>query len=538
MNNNKVAKVLNILFSLLFTVVFVRLLYMILAIGYQHNTERNTYNCTPDEVVQIIITGIVLTIIFAAVYYALHLGHVQNLRRKMSDPDRQTKIIIFAAAAVMLVLQLVVAHFLETNPVTDLQVINKYAESYAQKGNFKLIQQDEAKGFIYMIRYPNNLALMFLLSFLYRIEFLVTGAVSNYIAVVVNTIAINVSVLMTALLSRRLFGNKKALMTMLLCMLFVPFYTYTPYYYTDSMSMPFFVGGMYLFFSAVNSQTKYKKYVLMLLCGVVLMLGFKMKGSVAILLAVAVVYMLLKLGIKRFACFALALAIGFGGTYFVYTKVYRSANIITREQEYKYEFPPSHWIMMGLKGYGCYTTVDAEYTGRRIGKDAKVEATMEIINSRIEQRTQQLEDVEDMMTHLDRKMVWTWEDGSYFISHHIDQPVKEKNFLHTLVLNDGENHMALYGYCCGFQLFLLLMMVLSAIRAVVRPSVNAYVLMRGVVFAIFVFLLIWETRSRYLYNFTPAFIMLAVDGLDAVKSFTDFLRQQLRSRKKKQQKHA
>ena len=176
--------------------------------------------------------------------------------------------------------------------------------------------------------------------------------------------------------------------------------------------------------------------------------------------------------------------------------------------------------------------MDAEYTGRRDGRDAKVEANMEIINSRIEQRNNRTNGVDDMLTHLDQKSVWTWEDGAYFISHHIDQPRNGRNFLHELVLNDGENHMVLYAYCCGFQLFLILMMALSAFRCIIKPSVNEYVLMRGVVLAIFVFLLIWETRSRYLYNFTPAFLMLAVDGLDTVKSGIDFVRESIKKKNK------
>lgn len=538
MNNNKVAKILNIIFSFLFTVIFVRLLYLILAIGYQNNTERNTYDCSFDDYIKIIITGIVLTFIFSAVYYALHTCQMHKIRRKITDSKKQTRIIIFAGVGVMLVIQLAAAYFLATEPVTDLQVINRYALSFAHTGNFDLIQKDAQRNFIYMIRYPNNLALMFILSFLYRIDFLITGYVSNYIAVILNTLCINASVLMTALLAQKLFGNRKALMTLLLCMLFLPYYTYTPYYYTDSISMPFFVGGMYLLFSAIKSDTKYKKYVMMLICGVVLMLGFKVKGSVVILLAVAVVYMLLKLKIKRAACLSLALLLGFGSAYAAYTAAYRASNIITPEQEYKYEFPPSHWIMMGLKGYGCYTIVDAEYTGRRDGKDAKIEATNEIINSRIEQRNNRTNGVDDMLTHLDRKSVWTWEDGSYFISHHIDQPRNGRNVLHSFVLNDGENHIIYYAYCCGFQLFLILMMAISAFRSIIRPSVNENVLFRGVVFAIFVFLLIWETRSRYLYNFTPAFILLAVDGLDTVSKGIDFARGKLSMMKNKKAKHS
>ena len=82
------------------------------------------------------------------------------------------------------------------------------------------------------------------------------------------------------------------------------------------------------------------------------------------------------------------------------------------------------------------------------------------------------------------------------------------------------------------------MMAISAFRSIIRPSVNENVLFRGVVFAIFVFLLIWETRSRYLYNFTPAFILLAVDGLDTVSKGIDFARGKLSMMKNKKAKHS
>ena len=85
--------------------------------------------------------------------------------------------------------------------------------------------------------------------------------------------------------------------------------------------------------------------------------------------------------------------------------------------------------------------------------------------------------------------------------------------------------------------FMILMMAISAIRTIFKPSINETVLFRGVVFAIFVFLLIWETRSRYLYNFTPAFILLAVDGLDSVKDAIDIARKKLSGRKNKKAAH-
>ena len=36
------------------------------------------------------------------------------------------------------------------------------------------------------------------------------------------------------------------------------------------------------------------------------------------------------------------------------------------------------------------------------------------------------------------------------------------------------------------------------------------------VFGIFAFLLFWETRSRYLVNFVPVFILLGIDVLRSV----------------------
>lgn len=38
------------------------------------------------------------------------------------------------------------------------------------------------------------------------------------------------------------------------------------------------------------------------------------------------------------------------------------------------------------------------------------------------------------------------------------------------------------------------------------------------VFGIFLFLLIWETRSRYLVNFVPVFILLGLDAMQAIRN--------------------
>lgn len=81
------------------------------------------------------------------------------------------------------------------------------------------------------------------------------------------------------------------------------------------------------------------------------------------------------------------------------------------------------------------------------------------------------------------------------------------------------------------------MMAVSAFGAMFRRRVDEHVVFRGVVFAIFVFLLIWETRSRYLYNFTPAFIILAVDGLATIKDGLDFIISKIKAGSDANKKH-
>ena len=106
MNNNKAARILNFVFSFLFTSTFLFLLYQIIIKGYQYNEEINTYRCTHEEYIIIIVSAFVLSIIFAAVYYAIMLYNSTKIRRRITDNDQLTKRIIFAVVAVMLILQM------------------------------------------------------------------------------------------------------------------------------------------------------------------------------------------------------------------------------------------------------------------------------------------------------------------------------------------------------------------------------------------------------------------------------------------------
>lgn len=511
MNSNKLpaSAILNRIFHIVFFVLFGIVYVGILTTGY----ENNDLGYSSAERTCAVVFSFVLLLVLGAVYIRLLTYNNQSkLRSKPKISDRQVVIFIFASVGVLLVLQLLAGYFLQMKPVTDLQFIERYSRDFASTGNFDLIQKDCGKGSVYLIRYPNNLALLFLLSVVYRVCNLIFGHIPSLVPVIINALAINISVLLTVFTARKIFGNRRAVFVLLLCFLFAPFYTYVPYYYTDSLSMPFCIGAIYLFVLAVSSEKKIKKYVLFALSGVLVFLGYKLKGSLIILLAVILIYVFLKMNIKHIVCIALAVIAGFASTAAIYTVTFNSMNIVTEEQSEKYEYPYTHWIMMGLNGLGHYNLKDSNYTDSFDSKAEKQEANIKEIMSRIEDFGPG-----GLTEHLFNKAVWTWEDGTYYISHHIED-YRRENILHSLVLEKGENYIYFFVYSNGFQLLLIFLILMSILKGCKDPYVNILTLFKGIIFAAFIFFLIWETRSRYLYNFTPLFMLVAVDGLDFIVS--------------------
>ena len=507
---NRISLNINRVFSMVFTVVFSLLLILILAKGYTNEHDNNTYNCTEFEKLRIIIAFIVFVFSAFVIFYVFNRICNRSKLIKKADKSLYSPLIILTTCAFLFVFQLSCGYLLACKPVTDVRILNLFSADFAKNGNFDLVRTDFMDH--YMIKYQNNFAALFLLSLIYRLSYLFTGTVSIYLPTFVNAFAINASVVMTVFLTRRIFGERRAYFVLLLCLLFAPFYTYTAFYYTDSLSMPFLTGSVYLFVYAFNSDNIVKKLILFLLCGALVFLSFKLKGSIIIILCAVLIYAFLKLGIKEFSVLALSFIIGVGFAFGIYTAKFQESGILTEDLSNRYEYPYTHWVMLGLKGYGNYNKADSEYTHSFSDKELKISANLKKIGKRINKYK-----AKGFVKHLIKKSVWTWEDGTYYISHHIENPV-HKNKLHSYVLRDGEMHFVFYEYSCAFQLFLILMMIISAVKSFNRPKLDFSAFLRLVVFGAFLFFLIWETRSRYLYNFTPLFLILAVDGLFAKKT--------------------
>lgn len=60
---------------------------------------------------------------------------------------------------------------------------------------------------------------------------------------------------------------------------------------------------------------------------------------------------------------------------------------------------------------------------------------------------------------------------------------------------------------------MLIMICVSLFSCVKKPRFDYITLMHIITFGVYLFFLIWETRSRYIFNFTPIFIIIWADGI-------------------------
>lgn len=527
MNSNKGAVILNRIFHVCFFVCMAVTFIGTFFFGYikAKETHADENGKTVVDIIYyspkvylLIYVGAVLMAVMFCALYVLSKRDIRCLRpsNKLSS-EAKFRLILFGTVGLMLVIQLYFGAKLKIYPSNDLNHVAYNAASFGETGSFQTARDYISTGHnYYMARYPNNFAIMMILALQYRIWYLVFGYIPLYLPVVVNCIAVSASVLFTVLIAKRMWGRRKAVFTLILLFLFAPFYVYVPFYYTDTMSMPFGIIGIYLILVALQTEkeSRIRKYALLVVAGMLLFVGFKVKGSIGVIFAAALVYALLKHKMKEFACIALALIMGFGSFALMFKTGYKAVGLVTEKQADQYEYPYTHWLMMGLRGLGGYNGRDSAFTDSIEGKAEKQEANIKVIKERLNNYLEQ----HRLTEHFVRKAIWTWIDGTYFIPGHIRNYVK-RCFLHEFFLRDGKYYHWYYGYSNAYQLVLLFMMAMSLLKGIIKSKINFMVLIKGAVFGLFLFLLIWESRSRYLYNMTPLYILMAVDGISFTVDF-------------------
>lgn len=323
-----------------------------------------------------------------------------------------------------------------------------------------------------------------------------------------NLAAIDLSVLLLWAAARRRWGEKWALAAALACFCCAGLWLYGPIFYTDTLSMPFVSLGLYL---AQRWSEGERPPWLAAALGLAAFLAFRLKPTAFCLyLALALLWLLRRGGALRAAALGLAVfAVCMAGW-----QVWLGHNpVLDTGPIEKYRLPPLHYVMMGLKNPGGYDEAD------HLASQALPDAAARTAHAK-EEIARRLADYGPLgfLDHLRQKLAYTWVDGSYFGGHKLGIDPVAPGALQQWVADTGAHWPAFQRLVNAQQLLICLGLAVCAFDQA-RRGEKADGLLWAALVALLgagVFLLVWETRSRYLVGLLPLILCAAARGLGAL----------------------
>lgn len=369
--------------------------------------------------------------------------------------------------------QLITAIFADFTPINDLSHVCTGAKNIILGNDISHNLPDYQPDYFEI--YPNNHMLFILIYLLYKIEFVFTGKMSDFLPTVINLIGLNVSYILLCRCAEMTHKSSKAFVCAVRGILFTPLVTYTSFFYTDSMAMPLVMISTYLYLKYKKSE----KISILILCGAFIGIAYKMKGSSLVLLIAVFIEMAVNhRKIKDFLAFLLPCPVICKIISEIALKILHISHETIKEKA----FPLIHWVMMSADGRGGYNRDDFLFTHNLCGNE-KVSADFERLTQKLSNQG-----FFGFLIHIADKIAYTWENCAFMAEYYYNGSFSSGIFYITT-------------FFCHFTL-------LFSIFMGIKKSKDKTFLFRLCLFGLIIFLLIWETRCRYLISFFPIFLLI------------------------------
>ncbi len=449
-----------------FLTVFVVALGMVLALCYlgkYYHISTLSY----------IIATIIILGLFCFCALALHkLEKVLNLSSK-----RGVKCILLIWGIMLFVL----GNYIKGEPSNDFKSIYETVSAFVA---------GEAIDWTYYARWENNLPLFCLLCIVSKV-----GAICNISDIWYSMAIFNITLtIISGYCIYWLIGKwtKESpvykWLGLIAYMGFVPLWGSMYYVYSDGISMGFSVIGMAI---CVYAMEKGKKYFF--LAGLMWGIAFLIKPT-AIFCALG--FAIVQLILRNFKGFYKSMLIMLAG-FVIINGGFNMAkqNLPFHEYSAEYKMPLQFWVALGMFGTGTYKEngwfiaqciMDYDYEGR-----------VEFCNQVIKGNAAVFFDAK----HVAKKIRENFADGHFGLRDYTSDITNDYFSL------DGRYNNIVTVIISSYFYVTLLMMWLAGCKMIKRGSVNAELLLTIFIdlFGLVLFLAIWESNNRQLYNHIPWF---------------------------------
>jgi hypothetical protein len=385
---------------------------------------------------------------------------------------------------------------------------------------FQKASNQEIERIFYLARYPNNSLIFWVITKLCSIVlFFNPNATINYcndVAIIVNCVIIQVSMLVFCQGIKIGRGERHAYIASIIMLGCLPVYAYAAITYTDTIGLlP--LSLVFVFYELYLKLSGLKKWVSLAFCTIAGMVGFFLKPFVLIPVIAIVISIILKAAMKKTfiaetLLVLLVCSVGFSGTYVLMKKSLNSYMDLPSDLVDACEFPKEHWIMMTLNPEtdGGYNENDFMYTWSYPTLQEKKEADIQMINIRLSDMG-----VSGVLKRIFvKKWKRTWTNCTFAADDYISRFPQKYGLLQEFFTIDGQYHMMFLFLSHMWWLLVLTFMLIAVVYFVKDRECN---LNQTFVYALsfvglLLFLSVWECNSRYIFVYLPIFAMWAADG--------------------------
>ena len=418
---------------------------------------------------------------------------------------------LLAFTVLLFLLQLFVSSRIWFKTGWDVEVITYTAEKLAQGGTL------ETTGFeAYLQRYPNNVMIVFIFKLLIR--FFAWLGIDAYAGLIIGScLNVSLSVLLAACVIKKITGSCSAgyagfvVLSVLIGLspwIIIP--------YTDTYVMLYPILAVFILVYCENRYLSYFLFTFFCFWGCLI------KPTVVI---VWIAFVLIK-GCRLLASFCgskqyfkkLLAVIPILAAILLNLSVFRNMARaeIGFEADRTKEFSIVHFAMMGLReepSYGGYSSEDVEYSKEFPTYDARIEGNLALIQQRLSALGPA-----GLVKHLVRKNLASYNDGTFAWAKEgtFYKALNEKEgpvagFLKNYYYTTSDQYGTFPFVCQLIWVALLLLCVVCGLSRKNHPdSINIIFL---TLFGLSMFLLLFESRARYLLPFVPLYAVPAMLGL-------------------------
>lgn len=367
----------------------------------------------------------------------------------------------------------------------------------------------------YFMRYPNNQFWLVCLIGLFKLVKICTMSaefrVYKAVSIVISIFIVQLTIYFVYKTAQLLWGEKKAFFVGVATIFYVPFYLYAMFLYNDTTGA--FIAALLIFYNVKvkKENNEKKKYFLFAIIGILGAMALHVKVLVFIVFLAILIEMIFYNKIKMLFVLLGVLVLTFVGTHILLEIPVNYTLGFDEDESAKWEFPPTHWIMMALNSYGGFSQEDVNFTWSFDTYEKKKEQNILKIKERIYGRGF----IKTVKHIFYTKQLRTWTNsclaGDDYISRN---PLHENSLFQKVFSYNGEWHWVCLIYTWIYHITIMLGILLSAIMSI-KMKISEQKLLSGkiAIFGLFLFLSIWECNSRYVFSMAPVMILVAADGI-------------------------